>query len=304
MESSDGDPPTAPAPRPDAMARAVAWSRARARRATTWAVAARATHPTVDVGFRLADRDKRVAAGVLAGGIAYRLFFWFLSVSLLATGAFGFADGERVEDNLREMGVDPAVADVVSDLTRQSQQARWWLLLVGGWLVLWTGYLGAKALVLVHAAVWGVPPPPAVNPLWASLAFTGSVLATLASMGAVRWLRTQSTSVGVIATLALIVVPFALWFLISRWLPHRGSGWRELLPGACLVAVGFQTLYLFTTRFLAPKLDSATELYGVLGVVSTFLFWLYIIGRLMIGGATLNASLDEHRAARTTDQEA
>ena len=201
-------------------------------------------------------------------------------------------------------GVDPVVADALSDLTRQSQQARWWLLLVGGWLVLWTGHLGAKALVLVHAAVWSVPPPPAVNPLWASLAFTGSVLATLASMAGVRWLRTQSTSVGVIATLALIVVPFALWFLISRWLPHKGSGWRELLPGACLVAVGFQALYLFTTWFLAPKLDSATQLYGLVGVVSTFLFWLYIIGRLMIGAATLNASLDEHRAARTTDQEA
>ena len=143
-----------------------------------------------------------------------------------------------------------------------------------------------------------------MNPLWASLAFTGSVLATLASMAGVRWLRTQSTSVGVIATLALIVVPFALWFLISRWLPHKGSGWRELLPGACLVAVGFQALYLFTTWFLVPKLDSATQLYGVIGVVSTFLFWLYIIGRLMIGAATLNASLDEHRAARTTDQEA
>ena len=39
------------------------------------------------------------------------------------------------------------------------QGFHWWLLLVGGWLVLWTGYLIVKALVLVHAVVWAVPPP-------------------------------------------------------------------------------------------------------------------------------------------------
>ena len=36
-----------------------------------------------------------------------------------------------------------------------------------------------------------------------------------------------------------------------------------------------------------------SELYGVLGVVSTILFWLYIAGRLVLGAATLNASLYE-----------
>jgi uncharacterized BrkB/YihY/UPF0761 family membrane protein len=45
--------------------------------------------------------------------------------------------------------------------------------------------------------------------------------------------------------------------------------------------------------FLGPKLANATELYGVLGVVSTILFWLYIVGRLVVGAATVNASLHE-----------
>ena len=65
------------------------------------------------------------------------------------------------------------------------------------------------------------------------------------------------------------------------------------MPGAVLVAVGLEGLHLFTVYFLGPKLANATELYGVLGVVSTILFWLYITGRLVIGAATINASLYE-----------
>ena len=61
----------------------------------------------MDVGFRLADRDKRVAAGVLAGGVAYRLFFWFLSFSLLVKGTLGFVDGHRAEQTLVNLGVSP-----------------------------------------------------------------------------------------------------------------------------------------------------------------------------------------------------
>jgi membrane protein len=66
-----------------------------------------------------------------------------------------------------------------------------------------------------------------------------------------------------------------------------------LLPGAVVVAVGLEGLHLFTVYFLGPKLANATELYGVLGVVSTILFWLYIVGRLVVGAATVNASLHE-----------
>src|SRR6476619_6256855 len=121
------------------MSRAIAWSRAEAELATKWAVGARETHPSVDVGFRVADRDKRVAAGVLAGGVAYRLFFWFLSLSLVANGALGFVDGHRAEQTALDAGVGPVVAQAMGDLSQQAQHARWWVVIVGGWLLLWTG---------------------------------------------------------------------------------------------------------------------------------------------------------------------
>lgn len=295
MSPEQAEPPAEPATPPGVFARAAGWARAEGTRASAWVTGARSTHPSVDVGFRLAYRDKRVAAGVLAGGIAYRLFFWYLSLSLLVNGTLGFADGHRVEQALLDAGLTPVAASTLADLSQQSQQARWWLVVVGGWLLLWTGYLGAKALVLVHAAVWDVPATPVRRRLWASLGFTGAALGFVGSMVLVQWVRANSHVFGVLVAVASAAVPLLLWLAVSSRLPHRGSGWRVLLPGALVVALGVHAFYLFTLWFLGPKLDSATSTYGLLGIVATLLFWLYLVGRLVIGGATLNAAIVDRR---------
>ena len=256
---------------------------------------------SVDVAFRLADRDKRVAAGVLSGGVAYWFFFWLISCFVLLTGGLGFGDGHRVADVVNTSGLDPSVAQVVVDSWEASQGFHWWLLLVGGWLVLWTGYLIVKALVLVHAVVWAVPPPPLKAPLRASLTFTGLSLAFVVAMVGAQHLRETSPVAGLLATLAVVLVPLGFWMAVSRRLPHAGISWKDLLPGAVLFAVGVQGLHLFTVFYLSPKLNHATELYGLLGIVGTILFWLYITGRLVVGAATLNASLWEQRSGATHD---
>lgn len=271
--------------------------RTTARRASAWSLAARETHQSVDVGFRLADRDKRVAAGVLAGGVAYRLFFWFIALSVLVTGAFGLARGDWLTRMLETMGVPALAAEVIVDLARGSRENRWWVLLVGGWLVLWTGYLGGKALVLVHAAVWGVPAPPPPRPWVMSLVFTATGLALAAAMSITAWLHSTSQALAVLAALASTAVPGGIWLAVSLRLPHRQTTWRGLAPGALLVAVGIQLFTIFTIWFLVPKLSSATERYGLAGIAATMLFWLYLIGRLFIAAATLNASLHEQRTA-------
>lgn len=277
-------------------ARARTWVREHAQRASGWAVGARTTHRSVDVGFRLADRDKRVAAGVLAGGVAYRMFFWVLSVSVLTTGAFGFMDGSRLDEALSAMGIGPVGVGMVHDLVAGTEEARWWLIVVGGSLVLWTGYLGAKAQILVHAAVWRVLAPPATRPLAMSLIFSGTALAFVASMAIADKVHAEGEPLSVIADLAVTAITFGVWLMVSRVLPHRGGGWKDLVPGAVLLGIGAQAVYQFTTLLLTPKLANATQLYGLLGVTATALFWFYIVGRLMIGAATLNAALHEQRS--------
>ena len=53
--------------------------------------------------------------------------------------------------------------------------------------------------------------------------------------------------------------------------------------------------HLFTVYFLEAKLTSASELYGVLGLSTTMLFYLFLIGRGVVWGAELNAVVWEVR---------
>ena len=264
-------------------------------KATAWADGARASHATVDVGLRVAEKDRRHAAAVLAGGVAYRIFFWLLALGLLLGGALGFFDAEDVSSAASEHGLGAVLGDAVGDAARSSQATRWWLLVVGGWLLLWTGYMAAKALLLVHATIWGIPPPRLGNALVASLAFTGGAVGYLAAMEAARWLREELDLLGLAVTLGLFVIPFLFWLGASRALPNRASSWLELVPGAALVAVGVQTLHLLTAYFLGPRITSATALYGSIGIATTILFWLYIVGRLVVAGAILNVSVRDRR---------
>ncbi len=106
---------------------------------------------------------------------------------------------------------------------------------------------------------------------------------------------------GLLAFLVSTTIPFAVWLAVTSRLPHGGTHWTDLVPGALLVGIGIQAFQQFATWFLAPKLANATQLYGLLGVTATALFWFYILSRLVIGGATLNASLHDQRSGTPQD---
>ncbi len=61
------------------------------------------------------------------------------------------------------------------------------------------------------------------------------------------------------------------------------------------MAVGVQGLHLFTAYYLADRADRATSVYGAIGAALVILLWLFIMARLIIGGAVLNAELAARR---------
>ncbi len=284
--------------RPGRVKRAAAWSKLTAKKVGDRAVRERGNHASVDVGFRTAERQRRVAAMVLAGGIAYRIFFWMLAVSVVVGGVLGFFDPNAVESSLEQHGVTGWTAKAVAELTGSSDGNEWWLLLVGSYLVLWTGYTCSKALSLAHATIWGIVPPRLDKPLRSSLLFNGCTFGFIAAMAAARYVREQSQIGGFAATMLVLGVAFGLWLLASHSLPNAATGWLELMPGAVVVGVGLQAMHVFTVYFLGPKLESATQLYGIVGIVTTLLFWFYLGGRLIVAGATLNVEVTEVRAAK------
>ena len=71
--------------------------------------------------------------------------------------------------------------------------------------------------------------------------------------------------------------------------------WTALVPGAALFAVGVQVVHLGTALFIAGKVERASETYGSLGVAFTILVWLYVVSRVIVASAMLNAALWEQR---------
>jgi uncharacterized BrkB/YihY/UPF0761 family membrane protein len=252
---------------------------------------ARSRHDSVDVSFHLVERDRGIAASVLAGGIAFRLFLWLLPVALILGGVLGFTSSSSAGEIARGAGLTAAAADAVGQAVEDAGRGRWALLLIGAGALLWTSSRSVLALRRVYALVWNVPPPRSGNPLKEALAFSGICSVLLLIPQGSAWLRELAGGPGIVIPFLAVGAFFGIWVLISDWLPHDDAPLRALMPGALLAAVGLQLLHLFAVFYVAAKLERASALYGGLGLAATFLFVLYIAGRLVISSAVVNAEL-------------
>lgn len=252
-------------------------------------------HIALAVPLRAAERNRRVAASVLAGGFAYRLFLWLLPFGLILGGALGLMDARNTEEAVEGGGLPAAVTNAVGDAARSTNSNWWWLLGVGVPLLFWAGYSGGKAIQLIHSLVWEEPPPKP-KPLQTSLAFTVMVCAFLAAVALTWWVRDEWP--GLLAPVLTFAPLAGMWLWASLHLPHRNAPWQALLPGALVVAVGFQVLHEVIGHLLVPKLEKSTSLYGGLGATTTLLFFMYMTAFLVVTAPVLNSSLHEELGSR------
>jgi len=252
----------------------------------------------VAVPLRAVERNRRVAATVLAGGFAYRIFLWLLPFGLIVGGGLGFADADGTEEAVQGGGLPAAVTNAIGDAARSSNSNSWWLLAVGVPLLLWAGFSGAKAIQLIHSLIWDEPPPKP-QPLKMSLAFTGSICAFLAAVALTWWVRGQWP--GFLAPVVTVAPLAALWLWVSVHLPHRDAPWQALVPGALVVGIGFQVLHEAVAYLLVPKLEKSTSLYGELGATTTFLFFMYLTSILVVTAPVLNSSLYDELLSRRVE---
>ena len=269
----------------------------RAAAMSAWANDARGTHMTVAVPFRAVERNRRVAASALAGGFAYRLFFWLLPAALIVGGAFG-ADADSPADAIATGGIPYAAADAVGDAARAAGTPPWVCFVIGAGGLLWAGYTGAKAATLIHALVWDQAPGHARSPLRLSLVFTGLVAAVTGIVVVISALRDATQLVGLLAAVLTLLPLTALWLWVSLELPHDDATWKDLVPGAVFVSLGLAGLYVVTNAFLVENLERSTTLYGAAGATSVLLFWMYLMGRLVVTAPILNTALLHERRER------
>jgi uncharacterized BrkB/YihY/UPF0761 family membrane protein len=254
--------------------------------------------PGAPVVLEAFESERELGGGLIAGGVAFRIFLWLVPFGLVAAAILSFwsdLDPDGIESGARRFGIGAAAAQAAAEALQVGNRNAVVVLLFGLVLLVWFTIGALRALILAHALAWQLTPPRIRRPHVAVLAFNGFfVLSFVLSLG-VAWLEAQLGLFALLWTalalaLAIAVVLWAMWLL-----PHRAADARELLPGAVLVAVGHELLQIAVIFYFAPRLGRSEETYGAFGAAATMLVWLYVLCRLITSAAFLNATLWDRR---------
>ena len=277
--------------------------RARAQRLEERAQAERRRHGSVDAAFEMVDRDGEVAGGIIAGALAYRFFFWLLPAALVAVAGLGIAAdsaSESPESTAESLGLEELVSSSVANAA--SSPNRWYALLVGIPVLLLATRSLLRALIGAHRLVWTDVRSAAPRATVAgTLRLLVLLLAFVVVSGSAGAVRAWSPGVGVLSTV-LIALPYAgTWLLVSLRLPHRDAPATALLPGAVLFGLGVELLHVFTAYVLEPWAISKQGTYGDLGAAAVVLLAVFLVSRLIVAAAALNATLWARQGAGRSD---
>ena len=240
------------------------------------------------------DRDQRRAGGLLSGGLAFRLFVWSLPFALVLVTSLGFlvdSIDHTVESLGQGSGLSATIVDAVSKGVEASSRNRFALLLLGLVLLFMASTSGLRALNVVSIIAWELEPRAPRRMVAGSIAFALTITGLVAIHLVANPFYGGGFGTDILATAALTAADTAVAYAALSRLPHGATGRWGLLPGALLFGVGIEVLRLVTAVYLVGKMERIGDLYGSLGLAVVILGWLFIIGRLVVTGCMLNASV-------------
>ena len=277
---------------PTIAGRIAGWA-ARARILRSQIEAARARHASVDCAFDLVDRDSTIGGGMLGGALAYRLFVFLLPLALFLVAGIGvYADvaGMSPSDAASYAGLTGLIAREVS--ATASSSARWAIFIITFPVLLYATGMLYRAIAIVHAIAWHGSGRE-VRLSRRGFAILAGMLVTLLVCGVlVGQARRDDEVGGAIALVGYAALMGGAWLALTRELPRREVGWKALLPGAGLFAVGMLFVNAFNVYVTSRLVEGRADTYGTLGIATAVLFSLYLVGRVIVASAVLNATVD------------
>jgi uncharacterized BrkB/YihY/UPF0761 family membrane protein len=244
------------------------------------------------------ERDRRLGGGLLAGALAFRLFALMLPLALLVAVGLGYAatlDRAAPGKAGEAVGLGEAALDSIAQSSKLSTSGRWLVGAFALFALLYAGLGAAKAVHAAHCLAWDGAVKKIARPLAAAGALIAVVIALAVVWGLVGLVRADVGSGGLVVAIAAVIPFIGIWLTASQLLPHGSAPWTALLPGAVLVGVGLELIHVGSVLFIADKVARASATYGPLGTAFTFLVWLFLISRVIVASAMLNAALWERR---------
>ena len=300
---ADEPDPQEPAPleldvAPTIPGRIARWT-AKARVLRSQVEAARNRHRSVDLAFDLVERDSTIGGGMLGGALAYRFFVFLLPLSLFFVAGLGiYADttDQSPSEVASSSGLTGLIATQVASAA--SSPARWAIFIVTLPVLVYAAGMLYRAVAIVHAIAWHGSGRAVRLSSKGFGVFSGVIVAQFACTLIAGRIRHSDQVGGVTALLVYALVLGGAWLALARLLPRRDVSWTALVPGTALVAVGMLFVNAFNVYVTSHLVEERADTYGALGIATALLFSLYIVGRLIVGSAVLNATLDARRRQR------
>jgi membrane protein len=238
-------------------------------------------------------RYSELNGNYLASSVTLSSFLSLFPLLLFAIAVLGFiaADSPNLgPDVVSELGLDEgdeAANTIITaiDTAKNSRQAASIIGIVG---LLWSGLGLVAAFQYAINASWQVKGRGWRDKLSGLLWLGGATLLFLTSFATSTVIHWLPGFLAPLTTLAGLSVNFGLWLWTFKVLGTRDVGWKALVPGAVVGALGFEILKAVGAFYVPRAVASASALYGTLGVVFAILAWLLFFGRLVVYAAVTN----------------
>jgi len=244
----------------------------------------------------------------LASSVTLSAFLSIFPLLLFAIAILGFVSAGSptlATDVVDRLGLTGEAATAITAAIGTAEKSRKAASVFGVVGLLWSGLGLVAAIQYAINAAWQATGRGWRDKLGGLLWLGGASLLFLTSFATSAVISVLPGFLAPLGILAGLSVNLGLWIWTFKVLGTRDVGWKALLPGAVVGAVGLEVLKAVGAFYVPRAVAAASALYGTLGVVFAILAWLLFFGRLVVYAAVVNVvRWEEDHGTVTVEMEA
>ena len=96
---------------------------------------------------------------------------------------------------------------------------------------------------------------------------------------------------GLVSSILPLLFTFILLLTLYRWVPNHPVRWSVASWGALVAAVGWEVVTNLFGWYLSSGFVDYALVYGSLGAIVAFMFWIYLMSQIILFGAYFSATV-------------
>ena len=246
----------------------------------------------LNTALRVQKRFDEVHGNYLGAAVTLTAFLSLFPLLLAFVGIVGLVSSSASDlpgTVIGRLGIqDETTTKVLREAFTTAEESGKAASVVGLVGLLWSGLGLVAALQFAFDSVWQAPGRGIKDKLYGLAWLVGASVLFLSSFAVTFLVSRLPGPAWPLAIPVNLAVGVPMWLWTFKALTNRDVGWKPLLPGALLGAVGLQLLQAVGGIYVPKVVSSSSALYGSIGVIFAILAWLLFFGRLVVYAVTLN----------------